>query len=248
MLVLDASPTYAGTTTVSAGALMFTSTYAAGAALDIADGAIALLGSSSATPYDVVLKTPSLNTHASGRLDLVDNKLIVTGGDLAAVQAMVRSGYDNGAGYGPGIVTSIPGSADWVGYAPAADVGLAGGTFGGVPVSAGDVLVGYTIPGDANLDGAVDFADLVRLAQNYNSSGRGWWEADFTYDGVTDFNDLVKLAQNYHAALPAEPISGAAPTFEADLARATTHVPEPGRAVGLIAGMIWMGRKSRRNR
>jgi hypothetical protein len=67
-----------------------------------------------------------------------------------------------------------------------------------------------SLPGDANRDRAVDFNDLVLLAQNYNTPGQSCSTGDFTGDGLVDFNDLVKLAQNYNTTLPAP--GAAAPT------------------------------------
>jgi hypothetical protein len=85
------------------------------------------------------------------------------------------------------------------------------------------------------------------LAQNYNTAGGATWPVgDFTHDGVVDFNDLVKLAQNYNAALPAEPIAGAAASFEADRARAFAAVPEPG-VIAVAAPLLILGcRRARR--
>jgi hypothetical protein len=57
------------------------------------------------------------------------------------------------------------------------------------------------IPGDANADGAVSFADLVAVAQNYGGSNKSWQQGDFTGDGTTDFSDLVLLAQRYNTSL-----------------------------------------------
>lgn len=56
--------------------------------------------------------------------------------------------------------------------------------------------------GDANGDGAVDFNDLVVLAQNYGQSGKTFSQGNFNYDadGKVDFDDLVILAQNYGAS------------------------------------------------
>ena len=98
--------------------------------------------------------------------------------------------------------------------------------------------------GDADLNGVVDFNDLVKLAQNYNSNNTNWFQGDFTYDGTTDFNDLVALAQNYNQPVPSAPIGSAA--FEQDLARAFSAVPEPG-AVGLVVtAMMAHGLRRRR--
>ena len=69
-----------------------------------------------------------------------------------------------------------------------------------------------TLPGDANVDGRVDFTDLVALAQNYgsdfvaNPTTDSWWtHGDFTYDGKVDFNDLVLLAQHYGNSITPAP-------------------------------------------
>jgi hypothetical protein len=79
--------------------------------------------------------------------------------------------------------------------------------------------------GDANIDGQVDFVDLGKLAQNYNSSGKTWFEGDFNYDGNVDFGDLAILAQNYNQPVPGAPIGSQ--SFEADMAKAFAAVPEP---------------------
>jgi probable HAF family extracellular repeat protein len=60
----------------------------------------------------------------------------------------------------------------------------------------------FLLRGDANQDRSVDFADLVALAQNYNSSGKDWSQGDFDGDGGVGFSDLVALAQNYNTTLP----------------------------------------------
>jgi hypothetical protein len=91
-----------------------------------------------------------------------------------------------------------------------------------------------TLPGDANVDGHVDFTDLVALAQHYNTSaGALWPDGDFTYDGVVGFNDLVLLAQHYNASVFAPaPVSPDA--FNNDWQVALASVPEPA-ALSLVA-------------
>jgi hypothetical protein len=132
-------------------------------------------------------------------------------------------------------------------------IGPAGGTYLGAPVDGSSVIARYTLLGDATLDGLVDFNDLVKLAQSYNTTvsattGSWWYNGDFTYDGVVDFNDLVKLAQNYNTALPAAPVAGASAGFEADLARAFASVPEPSATILMlgVAGLA-AGRRRRRS-
>jgi hypothetical protein len=113
------------------------------------------------------------------------------------------------------------------------------------------VLARFTLSGDATLNGTVDFNDLVKLAQNYNTTVSAttdswWFNGDFTYDGIVDFNDLVKLAQNYNTALPADPIAGAPAGFGADLAAAFASVPEPGALSVLGIGLAAWTRRRRR--
>ena len=48
-----------------------------------------------------------------------------------------------------------------------------------------------------NLDGKVNFADLLTLAQHYNGAAAAWTKGDFDYDGEVTFKDLLGLAQNY---------------------------------------------------
>jgi autotransporter-associated beta strand protein len=191
-----------------------------------------------------------------GVLNIGNNPLIVDydpagASPTAAVRAALTTGYSNGTWQGPGInATDIVGAGRGLGYAEAGDVlGATGGTFAGQPVDGSAVLVRYTLSGDANLDGIVDFNDLVRLAQSYNTTvpatGSGWYRGDFNYDGGVDFNDLVKLAQNYNSALPGSAIPGASERFDVDLAAAFASVPEPG-LVGLFGlCLLTMGAQRR---
>ena len=59
------------------------------------------------------------------------------------------------------------------------------------------ILVQNTLSADSNLDHAVDFKDLVVLAQNYGTIGTYFSQGDFNFDLSVGFSDLVILAQNY---------------------------------------------------
>lgn len=114
--------------------------------------------------------------------------------------------------------------------------------------------VNRVAPGDTNADKIVNFTDLVKLAQNYNTqSTAGRTVGDFNRDGVVNFSDLVTLAQNYNknftgqlSQLP----QFASAEFQADWALAQSlAVPEP-TTLGLLggAGMLVLGRRRKASR
>jgi hypothetical protein len=113
---------------------------------------------------------------------------------------------------------------------------------GSTTVAAGEtpgdtsILIRYTKVGDANLDGTVDFNDLVCLAQNYNTTpGDGAWpHGDFNDDGSVDFADLAAMAQNYNVNLPA------------DFTVALAAVPEPASLASIAALLCLARRRNRR--
>jgi Zinc carboxypeptidase len=79
--------------------------------------------------------------------------------------------------------------------------------------------------GDTNFDGAVDFADLLALAQHYNLTGSAYWmDGDFDFDRDVDFTDLLALAQHY----------GSAALFQSDWTLARSLVPEPTTPAALM--------------
>ena len=208
---------------------------------------------SSKTPTRIVTKSLSI-APLGAFVDLQDNALIVdydkSATPLADVRARIFSGYDAGAAnhwQGPGISSSLaavtPNRA--LGYAEASDVvGPAGGEFMGETVDATAVLVRYTLVGDANLDGTINFTDLVALAQNYNTpSGATWSHGDFNFDGVVNFPDLVALAQNYNGSLPAAPPPA---DFAGEFEQALAQVPEPSAAfMSLLAPALVLMRRRR---
>jgi CubicO group peptidase (beta-lactamase class C family) len=88
------------------------------------------------------------------------------------------------------------------------------------------ILANPRIAGDTNLDDAVNFTDLLALAQNYNGWARLWSQGDFTGDGLCNFNDLLLLAKNY---------SSTGGSFSADWSMALASVPEPAAMLGVSA-------------
>jgi hypothetical protein len=97
------------------------------------------------------------------------------------------------------------------------------------------VLLQLTTLGDANLDGAVNYADLVALSQNYQSSslvGPGWTGGDFNYDGSVNLTDLYSLGYQYND--PLHPL----PQALESLGLPAIEVPEPAFAL-LLATAAW---------
>lgn len=99
-----------------------------------------------------------------------------------------------------------------------------------------NLLARIALGGDANLDGSVNFDDLLLLAANYNApSSTAWSTGDFDRSGTTDFDDLLLLAANYNTSAPA----GA-------WAFSQASVPEPTTL--LVATLATAGTLSRRRR
>jgi hypothetical protein len=205
-------------------------------------------------PTRIVTRSVSI-APADTFVDLQDNALVVDYDKAAPspfsdIRARIFSGYESAATIhwrGPGISSSTAAASSGraLGYAEASDVlGPNGGDFFGETVDASAVLVRYTLAGDANLDGGVNFNDLVALAQNYNTpSGATWSHGDFNFDGVVNFSDLVALAQNYNTSLPASPLPA---SFGQEFERALGQVPEPsGILFSLLAPLLAFGRRHR---
>jgi hypothetical protein len=173
-------------------------------ALTIGSGGVATLTAGGSK----VLTVTSLGITGSGKLDLNDHALIVdysSQSPIGKIQSLLKSGFNAGVWNGPGIMSSLGDASHFaLGFAEASDV-AGGGTFAGQGVDGTAVVVKFTRYGDANLDGAVDFADLVRLAQNFNATATGWSQGNFDYDTAVGFSDLVRLAQNFSSPAAAQP-------------------------------------------
>jgi T5SS/PEP-CTERM-associated repeat protein/autotransporter-associated beta strand protein len=254
-LSLTGSNSFTGELEVRAGKVIITQSFTTPSALSTSNTGVLQLSASASG--QTLLKTKTVSTTGNSRIDLTNNKLILSTTDIGewdgsaytGVTGLIQSGYHNGAWDGAGIVTSVATSATTLGAARADDVGLSGKNFGGILLFGSDVLVRYTLAGDADLDGQVGFTDLVRVAQNYGAVGTGWSHGDFDYDGKVSFADLVKVAQNYGAnAIPSD-IPMASPEFESDYAAAFAAVPEPGLLVWMAASTaIFIPRRRLRNR
>jgi hypothetical protein len=209
-------------------------------AIDVADTRIATIAPGGSR----VLVTGGIDLHDSGTLDLADNKLVVRGGDVAAISALLQSGLNGGGWDGSGITTSMSDaqtSLATIGIATGEQTGHAGGTFGGVSVAATDVLVMYTYAGDANLDGTINPDDYANISFNDpNPGASGYYNGDFNYDGEINADDFALIDFNFNA-------QGAPFGFAADGSMAVTAVPEvSGVALSFVSFLSAFCRRRRR--
>ena len=93
--------------------------------------------------------------------------------------------------------------------------------------------------GDADFSGAVEFNDLIALAQNYGETGT-WSGGDFNGDGLVNFVDLTQLAQNY------DPGPFDVSDFERLGFAGIGIVPEPTLAVLVVGAPVLFIRRRRR--
>jgi hypothetical protein len=196
-----------------------------------------------------------------GRLDLTDNKLIVAGGDVGIFDGVqyggltghIASAYNFSAWDGDGIRTSMPDAGPAVGIttlaiATADETFYAGGTFGGLAVESGDVLIMYTYAGDLNLDGLVDAGDYGIIDNFVQFPGTfGYANGDINYDGVIDAADYGIIDNTIQLQGP--PILVNAAVVAGTGVSGVTPVPEPTSLSVLgVAAACLLGHRSRRSR
>ena len=178
----------------------------------------------------------------TGQLDLSNNRLAINyaAGNSPAntIRSYLVTGFHNGAWNGPGISSSAADGSHALGFADSADGVVAG-------LAANTVLVKFTRLGDLNLDGVVNFTDLLILAQHYGQPTSKWDQGDLNYDGTVNFADLLGLAQNYGGTLSAAQLDTFPPSFRSDVVGAFAEVPEPAMLGVVFVGAILLARRPR---
>jgi hypothetical protein len=150
--------------------------------------------------------------HADSLLDLGNGFMVIKNANPADIRALLIAGRGSIGGAASGKwngtsgITSTPArlansisETRALGFAVNGQLLVRYQTFAGIEVDADDILIRYTKPGDANLDGVVNNNDITILAGNYRpgAPGKLWHNADFNYDGETNNNDITTLAGYY---------------------------------------------------
>ncbi len=127
----------------------------------------------------------------------------------ATVQSILAASYNSGGGH----------FASGTIYSPTATA--AAKALGWNDNNSNQITVAYTVYGDANLDGAVNGADLGAVLANFGSTNGTWYMGDFNYDGSVNGADLGVVLANFGQHISV-----------------TAAVPEPSTLLLSAAGLV----------
>jgi autotransporter-associated beta strand protein len=194
---------------------------------------------------------PSLSIATGGVFDITNNTLAINfaapaNDPVAIIKNYLTTGYNAGLWTGAGLNSSTAAAGS---SGETLAIGFAdGNTDPGTPAAPNQILIKYTLAGDTNLDGLVNFADLVAVVQNFNKSGTDWSTGNFAYGASTSFADLVAVVQNFNKILtPAGSASNQPGTSTLSIAPTAVRVPEPAAfALLSLAAITWVTRRPRK--
>jgi hypothetical protein len=249
-LTTTGTVTYQSTITLQSGAQlqMAGSTSAKTLALTGTASNASLIAHTSNAP--IVLTVDHLAIASGNTLNLNNNDLIVHDGDLSAITAQLKNGFNGGNWNGSSGITSASAANDHSFLTALGVIKAASATtIDGQSLAAGDVLVKSTYYGDADLSGHVDGTDYSLIDHGFNAHSTGWQNGDFNYDGKIDGSDysLIDNAFNMQGSAMTAGASSMIATNTAELS--PSAVPEPGTftLLGLGALGLLSRRRSRRS-
>jgi autotransporter-associated beta strand protein len=162
-----------------------------------------------------------LTINPGGNLDITNNALLInyTAAGQTSPNAAIRAALASGAGTGGtayngiGIMSSTAARLNAAivanGGTPKYGVGYADGSdpyLNSEGPAAGTEEVKFTLLGDLNLDGVVNSADFILLADSFGQSGASaanWDHGDLNYDGSVNSADFILFADNFGQSLGA---------------------------------------------
>ncbi len=220
------------------------------------------IGPLATTPPKVVVFN-SLTITGSSSVDLANNDADIHTTALSQVTAYLQSGFKNGAWNGSGIVSSVAKSTPAVtalGVEENAVQNTLTGAYTSQPiltqwenitVALNDVLVKYTLVGDADLSGSVNGTDYLLTDEGFDSHGvlTGWRNGDFDYDGKVNGDDysLIDNVYNIEQSTKFNVVTaGAAEMIATNTLQTESAVPEPGAMI--LLGAMSCGLLKRRRR
>lgn len=122
----------------------------------------------------------------------------------------------------------------------------AGRTLGYGDNGSGTITVRPTLPGDADLNGVVNFNDFLILQNNFGNAGTRFDQGNFDFNGTTNFNDFLVLQNNFGQSVTGAAVQVTAAQVAAMQSFAQA-VPEPaslGLAGLAAAGLLGRCRRS----
>jgi fibronectin-binding autotransporter adhesin len=263
--ILTGPQTYTGPTTVDGGLLAMQSNLTTSSGITVSGGTLQLAPGGGSNRV-IVAPTPAISN--SGKIDLADNKMIVTtagetgtwnGTAYDGVSGLVQSARGDGSWNGTTGITSSSAASNAnpklfsIGVVKVGDLhaGLADTdttTFAGQTVHGSDTIAMYTYGGDANLDGKINIDDYGLIDSHVGQSGTafGWHNGDFNYDGKINIDDYGIIDGNIGAQGAPIPASAQGLALSGGVSLGgVSAVPEPGSLAALSA-MALLGVRRRR--
>lgn len=146
--------------------------------------------------YDRVRRAVDFDFSLDVSASLAAGDLLVTG--PAGVAAVSQVIWDAGLKRASFILAGVPELGTFVATASASNITHALGE----PLAADIDESFFVLPGDADGNNAIDFADLLTLARNFGRTDVDYTGGDFDYDGEAGFSDVLILARSFGHVSP----------------------------------------------